>query len=298
MPSESSKAVPALSPQQVCFVVDDVPAAVQHCEKHYGWGPFFQFKAPVPDARYKDWSGEKLTEVALGMAGRVQVEFLHVHTGHDTTEDYQARYGSGFQHLGINCESRDEALAHLESIGATVNEVNEYPGIRFAFVDAPTGKGMFEILQPTAEMASNDGISSSRQSSKDAENRLNVDRATIVTRDINAALDFYSSAFNWERSTPEQQTLRFGNGETQVWRHIGSAGKLQLEFIQPEEDSDDPYAAHLRRGEHGLIHAGGTTGGDFPAGEAILGEWPATGESFALYDWPGGKNALQVRHSN
>jgi catechol 2,3-dioxygenase-like lactoylglutathione lyase family enzyme len=298
MPSEAGNAVPALSPQQVCFVVDDVSTAVKYCEENFGWGPFYQFKVPVPEAHYKDWSGEKLTEVALGMAGKVQMEFLHVFTGHDTTEEYQAHYGTGFQHLGIHCEGRDEALAFLESLGAQVNELNEYPGIRFAFVDVPTGPGMFEILQPTAEMASNAGISGSRKSGNTSENRMEVDRATIVTRDIDAALDFYAAAFGWTKPVLEQSNLRYGEHETQVLRHIATAGTLELEFIQPKEGSDDPYAAHLRRGEHGLIHAGGMTDRDFPEGATMLGEWLDNGESFALYNWPGGNNALQVRRLN
>ena len=47
-----SAARPKLSPQQVCFVVDDVSAAVQRCEKEFAWGPFYQFTAPVENAVY------------------------------------------------------------------------------------------------------------------------------------------------------------------------------------------------------------------------------------------------------
>jgi len=291
-------AVPHLHPQQVCFVVDDVPAAVQYCRERFGWGPFYQFKAPVPEASYRDWTGEKLTEVALGMAGSVQVEFLHVHRGRDTTGDYQAQYGTGFQHLGIHCQSRDEALAHLVSLGARVNELNEYPGIRFAFVDLPTGPGMFEILQPTAELAEDEGISSSRESSSDSKTLFDVDRATIVTRNIDTALAFHSAAFGWEEATATEATLEYDGKQTTVRRYIGKAGDLELEFIEPSEDSDDPYCAHLRRGDHGLIHAGGAIRGEFPEGEALYGEWLETGESFALYDWAGGERSLQIRRSN
>jgi catechol 2,3-dioxygenase-like lactoylglutathione lyase family enzyme len=300
MPSDSliaAGSAPALLPQQVCFVVDDVPAAVQFCEDRFGWGPFYQFKAPVAEARYKEWTGEKLTEVALGMAGSVQVEFLHIHQGRDTTADYQAKYGTGFQHLGIHCQSRDDALAHLESLGARVNELNEYPGINFAFVDVPTGPGMFEILQPTAEMTSNEGLASSRDSGS-SDTLFNVDRATIVTRDINQALVFYAGAFGWEDAAATQSTLRYNDHQTTVRRYIGTAGELQLEFIQPDENGDDPYSAHLRRGDHGLVHAGGALSGELPGDEAIRGQWLETGEHFALYDWAGGARSLQIRHAN
>ncbi|MEH6582910.1 MAG: VOC family protein [Halioglobus sp.] len=299
MPSEATSAeytIPRLSPQQVCFVVEDVTDAVNFCEKRFGWGPFYQFKAPVPEATYKDWRGAKLTEVALGMAGKVQVEFLHVFEGQDTTGDYQAKYGTGLQHLGIHCLSRDEALEHLVSQGASVNELNEYPGIRFAFVDVPTGDGMFEILQPTAEMANDEGISGSREQRAESSTLFDIDRATIVTADIDKALSFYSETFGWTNAQAVAATLSINGSQTSARRYVGEAGKLQLEFIEPcDPDAGDPYAAHLRRGDHGLIHASGLLSGDFPVEEVLCGKWLETGESFALYSWSGGKHSLQIR---
>ena len=300
MPSEERQRVDSftpLSPQQVCFVVEDVSAAVAFCEERFGWGPFYQFKAPVAEASYKTWSGEKLTEVAPGMAGQVQVEFLHVYLGCDTTGDYQTRYGTGFQHLGIHCQSRDEALEQLTSLGATVNELNEYPGIRFAFVDTPTGPGMFEILQPTEQMAANAGLSSSRERRKDSSTLFDIDRATIVTADIDKTLAFYAGAFRWRQVQPTATTLSINGTKSRMSRFIGTAGKLQLELIEPAGNSDDPYAAHVRRGDHGLIHAGGQLHGDLPKAESLCGEWLESGEKFSLYDWPGGEHALQIRRS-
>ena len=143
----NQKRFPRLHPAQVCFVVDDVDAAVDEGVASFGWGPFHRFTAPVAEAHYHDWTGSKRTDVALGMAGSVQVELIHVHKGHDTVEAYQARYGTGLQHLGISCRDREQALAALAEIGGGVDDQGEYPGIRFAFVDTPTGPGMFELLQ-------------------------------------------------------------------------------------------------------------------------------------------------------
>lgn len=296
MPSKHREpdSAPRLYPQQVCFVVDDVALAVQYCEQHFGWGPFYQFKAPVADASYKDWRGEKLTEVALGMAGKVQVEFLHVLKGRDTTADYQQEFGTGLQHLGIHCSDRDAALSHLESLGASVNEINEYPGVRFAFVNIPTGPGMFEILQATKEMASNKDMADSTKSS-DQEVLFGLDRATIVTHDIDQALAFYSATFGWQDAQASDATLRCDNTETKLRRYLGKAGALQLELIQGTDQGDDPYSAHLRRGNHGLVHASGVIDDALPSGAARHGEWLDSGENFALYSWAGGECALQIR---
>ncbi len=294
-PTQGAGAV-SLSPQQVCFVVDDVPAAVNFCEQQFAWGPFYQFKAPVANASYKHWKGEKLTEVALGMAGKVQVEFLHIHHGHDTTADYQARYGSGFQHIGIHCTSREDALAHLQSLGASVNELNKYPGVRFAFANTPTGPGMFEILQTTTEMKANTELNASSNTSGNA--LFQIDRASIVTHDIDKALTFYSGAFGWQAAKAAKATRLYNGKQTTSKRYVGKAGTMELELIQPLEDKDDPYAAHLRRGDHGLIHASGAARTNIIQNESVQGEWLDTGEQFSLHDWVGGKNALQIRRAN
>lgn len=289
---------PSLRPQQICFIVDDVPAAVAFCQQRFGWGPFYQFKAPVDNASYKDWQGKKLTEVALGMAGKVQVEFLHVHYGHDTTSDYQTHYGVGFQHLGIHCKSREAAIAHLESLGASVNERNEYPGIRFAFMDVPTGLGMFELLESTAELSADIEKSADQKGAKNQTNEalIAIDRATIVTDNIDHSLAFYCAAFGWQNIQSSTATLRYNNQQVELKRAIGQAGTLELEIIEANSNGDDPYAKHLQRGEHGLIHAGGIAT-QLPAGGATQGEWLETGEVFTLYDWAGGKQSLQFRLS-
>ena len=207
---------PKLRPAQVCFVVEDVAAAVGECEDRFGWGPFHQFSAPVPEARYREWSGAKRTDVGLGMAGPVQVELIHVHEGHDTVEAYQSRYGAGFQHLGIHCRDREAALHALESLGARCDDANEYPGVRFAFVDTPTGPGMFELLQATGDAAppGGDGDATAMR----AAPALTLDRATVATADLDAALAFYARAFGWPDVGVESCTLRYEGREARVRR--------------------------------------------------------------------------------
>ena len=121
---------PTLAPSQLCFVVDDVEAGHAACNGAFGWGPFHRFRAEVPDARYRSWQGLRDTDVALGMAGRVQIELIHSHAGEGPVESYQARHGNGLQHIGIGCASRDDALDHLQSLGGVLNERQDYEGGR------------------------------------------------------------------------------------------------------------------------------------------------------------------------
>lgn len=293
---------PKLYPSQVCFVVDDVPSAAVDCAARFGWGPFMQFTAPVEDAEYRGWRGAKRTDVALGMAGPTQVELIHVHEGHDAVESYQAEYGVGFQHLGVGVRSRDEALAHLESLGAVLNEKLDPIGIRIAFVDLPTGPAMFELLEPTGEKAEGFDLEKAQKrpahspkatGPREPNALFKIDRATIVTRDMQADLAFFSNAFGWNDVSAQTQTLRHPGGESRIPRAIGRAGTLTLEFVAPSSEGDDPYADHLRRGAHGLAHAGGTRAASSNASGAAAYRWLETDEAFDLEDWAGGARSLQ-----
>lgn len=305
---------PSLFPLQVCFVVDNVPEAVAFCEEHYHWGPFTQFTINVEDAQYKDWCGDKRTEVALGMAGKVQMEFLHVHRGRDTTADYQQKYGTGFQHLGISVRSRDEAIAYLEGLGASVNETREVPGVHFGFVNIPnTGEGMFELLETTNDAPADSAIAKSReQKAKSQEQKtgdqgsgtgvlapsFTLDRATIVTTNMADTLSFYAQAFNWQDPTAIEQTLQIEGQYSKALRYVGKAGFLELEIIEPVAGGSNPYSAHLDRGSHGLVHTGGALENNALMGEtAIKGHWKETGESFELYDNFGVANSIQMRRN-
>jgi catechol 2,3-dioxygenase-like lactoylglutathione lyase family enzyme len=284
----------ALFPTQVCFMVDDVRRAAEECVARFGWGPFRHFTADVPDSHYRGWCGRRHNDVALGMAGRVQVELLHVHEGRAAISAYQDEYGRGFQHLGIACRSREAALERLESLGAALDERNEFGGTRFAFVDVPTGPAMFELLDHEGEEPGRSPEIAAEGSGREAY-VLGVDRATIVTADIEASLRFYSQAFGWEDARAEPQTLRHGRGTSRMQRFVGHAGWLDLELVEPAEAAEDPYSRHRARGPHGLVHAGGLRPEGFDEPASVECEWLETGERFALHDWAAGPRSLQVR---
>jgi catechol 2,3-dioxygenase-like lactoylglutathione lyase family enzyme len=286
-----------LFPSQVCFVVDDVASSAADCSRRFGWGPFETFTATVEEAEYKGSTARRVTDVALGMAGSVQVELIHMHEGIDCVGTFQKKYGPGFQHIGVYCRSRDAAIGRLEACGATVDSLIEHTGIRIGFMDIPTGPGMFELLQPTSK----DSGPSGEALPFDGDVPLRkIDRATIVTDDLEAALAFYSRAFDWTDVHASSQALQFGETTVTLRRAVGHAGLLDLELIEGRTQSDDPYSRHLRRRDHGLVHAGfvgeRSEARREPSGERT-GEylWLETGESFTLESWGGGLGSLQVR---
>lgn len=97
----------------------------------------------------------------------------------------------------------------------------------------------------------------------------------------------------------ESRTLRGGTTESRARRVRGQAGQLLLELVEPKQGGNDPYARHLLRSDHGLVHACGvTSGGDLSKGAATYGEWLEDGEAFGLYAWSGGSQSLQFRRQS
>ena len=280
-----------LAPYQVCFVVDDVERAAEEGQRRFGWGPFRSFHATVEPLRYKGRLARREAEVALGMAGQVQVELLHVHDGVDCLADYQARYGRGFQHLGIDTPSRDAALSRLEALGAELDHVDEFEGIRIAFVDVPTGPGLFELVDRTSGAPTGGGAIVPAPGPTPG---LAIDRATVVTDRMEVALEFFSGAFGWSEVVAQTATLLCDSEEVRLARVLARAGRLEIELVEGRPGGRDPYSRHLTRGGHGLVHASGAwTAGDGP--ETPRYRWLETDERFALLDWSGGTGSLQVR---
>ncbi len=286
-----------LSPYQVCFVVDAVESAAAECAARFGWGPFRSFRATVESLEYRGRPARRVAEVALGMAGGVQVELLHVHEGVDCLAAYQGRYERGFQHLGIDTPSRGVALERLEKLGARLDHLDEFEGIRIAFVDVPGGPGLFELVDRTSGRPSGGGAVVPEPG---ATPRVAIDRATLVTDRVDETLDFFASAFGWRNRVAKPATLRWDGEDVKLQRVLGVAGRLEVEIVAGRPGGRDPYSRHLARGEHGLVHAGGVlTSPERP--DAFVdrasqhGQWLETGERFTLVDWSGGVGTLQLR---
>lgn len=300
LPDPTAEPAPeaALQPYQVCFVVDDVAAAAEEAQARFGWGPFRSFRNTAENIDYRGRSVRREADVALAMAGDVQVELLHVHDGVDCLAAYQASFGRGLQHIGIATPSREAALARLERLGACVDHRDEFAGIRLAFVDLPTGPGMFELVDRTS--GSPTGASAALPEPGDRA-CICVDRATVVTERMDEALGFFGASFGWQGVTAEPATLREGDQETRLRRAIGRAGRLEIELVEGRRGERDPYSRHLARGGHGLVHASARTAGTQDGSVAATAPaapgcaWLESGERFTLVDWAGGIGSLQLR---
>lgn len=302
---------------QACFVVNDVEAAVKFCSEHLGWGPFQHFKIPSPNAQYRDWQGDKLTEVALGMAGRAQVELIHVHSGQDAIQQYQSRMGTGLQHLGVLCQSTDDALAHVNALGAVLNDRNQYGEITFSFIDVPQGPALIELLErgeqglPGAQSTDEHGSTIGKtEQSRNA--KLLLDRATLVTTDMESAAAFYANSFEQQIIDITDDTLHYSekavtpaassSADVRARRCLINAGVLEIELIQLLDKDPHLYGKQLERATqhdgHGLVHVGGCNSSDIdlPGTHRIDGEWLECGEVFSVYTGPDELPSIQIRY--
>ncbi len=307
----------SLTAYQACFVVNDVGSAVEFCTTQLGWGPFQHFNIPSHNARYRQWQGDKLTEVALGMAGRAQIELIHVHSGEDAIQQYQSRMGSGLQHLGILCQSTDEALAHVGALGAVLNDRNQYGDITFSFIDVPQGPAMLELLERGAQGLPNAQADTAHESTigrttHSVNARLLLDRATLVTSDIESSAVFFAKSFLHCEYTITEDTLSYSAPTKQrpaaqhtnvhALRCLIPAGVLDIELIQLLNGGSDIYSNQLKRaarhGGHGLIHVGGYPAQalEFTATPRFDGNWLVSGESFSVYTGPDDLASIQIRN--
>jgi catechol 2,3-dioxygenase-like lactoylglutathione lyase family enzyme len=279
----ASNAWQPLAAVQTCFVVSDMDEAVRRAEEEFGWGPFLRFSAP---SRGSD-GREGTTHVALGNAGRAQVEFVALENVDDTIGEYQARYGSGFQHLGVFCRDIDAARAALGRIGAATRQTGDHPGIRFAFLDAPTGTGMIELLQPDENVPTPEKPPRERAA-------LAIDSATLVTADLASALQFFGHTFGWDELDVTEDTLELDGAEVGTAnRASGQAGLLRLEFVEPLA-GDNLYTRHLAQRDHGLVHVG-AVGTQNPASRASgQGRWIEGGERFCFLDTPFARHGVRL----
>lgn len=292
-----------LNAYQCCFVVDDVEAARQFCETHLGWGPFQHFKIPSKNASYRNWQGEKLTEVALGMAGRAQVELIKVHQGFDAIEGHQARIGASLQHLGLLCESSDDSIAALTAAGAVLNDRNQYEDIIFSFMDGPTGTAMFELLERGGRGLPSDEAERIGDTRASVNENLSLDRATVVCHDIDQAAEFYALAFGWKKYDIVADTLRLScDGETKESLHrrcVVNSGVLDIELVEAGS-SNTFYKQRLMEGaiygDHGLVHIGGAAHQSTLSDAAIAGHWLEGNDKFRLHTGPDGRPSLQLRY--
>lgn len=142
---------------QLCWVVPDLEAAIDHWVKTSGAGPFFVFEElHFDDGRYRGKPSDvQPCRAAIGQLGDMQIELVSpTDDGPGIWTDVVPRGQSGFHHTGLYCDDYDaERSAYLETGGELAFE-GLMMGARTCYIDTTRTLGfMTELItaNPVAE---------------------------------------------------------------------------------------------------------------------------------------------------
>jgi len=133
---------------ELCQVVRDIDAALDHWTRTIGAGPFFLFDVPVlPGQIYRGRPTEVSMRVAFGFSGGLLIELLQQTNATPSvfTEMLDAR-GDGYHHVMLRVPY-DEGVARLSSQGHDIAFSGRMPGgERFCLFDTRKADGGYVEL--------------------------------------------------------------------------------------------------------------------------------------------------------
>ncbi|MEZ5656424.1 MAG: VOC family protein [Sphingobium sp.] len=144
IPSEQSRVM------QICWVVDDIDAAMASWTKVMGIGPFYIFRdLQIDTVRYRGMPTSTHFSIAMAQAGGVQIELAQQHCNNPSAyRDLVESGENGLHHIAIYVADYDAALAHFTDQGLVAAIEGTFGEMRFAYVDTSEPLGcMVEIIE-------------------------------------------------------------------------------------------------------------------------------------------------------
>ncbi len=135
---------------QVCWVVDDIDAAMAGWTEVMGIGPFLIFRdLKIDSVRYRGMPTSTHFSIAIAQAGGVQVELAQQHCNNPSAyRDLVAEGENGLHHVAIYVRDYDSALAHFTGQGFVPAIDGRFGEMRFAYIDTSARLGcMVEIIE-------------------------------------------------------------------------------------------------------------------------------------------------------
>jgi hypothetical protein len=142
---------------QLCWVVPDLEAAIDHWVRTSGAGPFFVFEElHFEDGIYRGTSSDiQPCRAAIGQLGEMQIELIvPANKGPGIWTDVVAAGTSGFHHTGLYCTDYEEQKAAYIAAGAELAFEGLMMGAKTCYLDTVKTLGfMTELItaNPIAE---------------------------------------------------------------------------------------------------------------------------------------------------
>lgn len=133
---------------QICYVTDDIEAAVRQWVDHFGAGPFFL----LPNIAFPGWTylgepQELHMDLAVGQLGEMQIEFIRPHSAEPSAYSHAMTGGPVLHHYGIIVDDIDMAADRLGKPPVLSTAVSP-GGTPFAYLDCRKDYGLvFELIE-------------------------------------------------------------------------------------------------------------------------------------------------------
>lgn len=135
---------------QIGIVVKNIRQAASRLEEKFGIGPFEIVEAQHPNLEYK---GRPTNfRVLIGIArnkNNMLIELIEPLGGENIYTEFLRTKGEGLQHLGVEVEDIDKAIAQLKKEGIGVVQAGEGKKARkYAYLDSERTFGItFELIE-------------------------------------------------------------------------------------------------------------------------------------------------------
>lgn len=142
---------------QLCWVVPDLEASIDHWVKSSGAGPFFVFdELHFEDSTYRGKPSDiQPCRAAIGQFGDMQIELVQpTDDGPGIWTDLVPKGRSGFHHTGLYCQDYDAERAAYLAAGGEMAFEGLMMGARTCYIDTSHTLGfMTELItaNPVAE---------------------------------------------------------------------------------------------------------------------------------------------------
>lgn len=145
---------------QICYVVEDMEAAIAHWTRTMGVGPFVRFPVPL-QAEWLEVRGRRVPAdndvfggVSLSYSGDMMIELIQPGKDPSPYRDFIASGRRGVHHLGTYADDYDAQLAAARAAGIGVAMEGVLPMSRFAYLDTDLAwpGTMVELIEAGQDM--------------------------------------------------------------------------------------------------------------------------------------------------
>ena len=133
---------------QVAYMVDDLDEAIARFDPLFG--PFTTMEAGNEGSVFRGESHDVDLRIAFGRSGDLEIELIEHVAGESPHKEWIETHGESIFHVRCKVDDVDARCAQLAGLGfETVwyNASLAEHGIKYAYVQAPTGGHLLELVQ-------------------------------------------------------------------------------------------------------------------------------------------------------